>query len=265
MVTGLSTLMTAANVALSISIFALTVSSLRNGRRPSHGRSWLFFAAASLTLLVHASVEAISPGTLQEVAGVFEIATIALLGGGFVLLYGADRDELRRLQAAAELDPMTQLYNLRVFRTLADARLAAATNDRTPLAVAVLDLDGFKDVNDTFGHPAGDRALRLVATAIRASLRASDVAARYGGDEFALLLNGCDAPSADRILHRIRNTVAALSSAAGEPVSLSAGIASFPECGGGIDELVQRADAALLAAKRGGKNDVRHATAAEHA
>jgi diguanylate cyclase (GGDEF)-like protein len=260
--TGLSTLITAANVALSISIFALTVSSLRNRRGPAHGRSWLFFAAASLTLLAHAIVEALEP-TSPEVAGVFEIATVSLLGGGLVLLYGADRDELRRLQGAAERDPMTQLYNLQVFRTLADARLS--TTAATALAVAVLDLDSFKDVNDTFGHPAGDRTLRLVATAIRASLRASDIAARYGGDEFVLLLDGCDGASAERILHRIRSTVAALSTAAGEPVSLSAGIASSPECGRAIDELIQRADAALLLAKRGGKNDVRHAPTPEHA
>src|SRR5437868_3038397 len=109
--TGLNALTTAANVALSLSIFALTVSSLRNGRAPAHGRSWLFFAAASSTLLVHALVEAIAPAS-TEIAGVFEIATVSLLGGGLVLLYGADRDDLRRLETAAQRDGMTQLYNL---------------------------------------------------------------------------------------------------------------------------------------------------------
>jgi len=258
---GLHTLTSAANVALALSILALTVSSLRSGGRPSHGRSWLFFAAASGTLVIHAFLGALEVGN-SDLSDIFEVATAALLAGGFVYLYGADREELRRLQTAAERDPMTQLYNVRTFRALADARIAAAEG-RVPLAIAVFDLDGFKRVNDTHGHPAGDRALGLVATAVRASLRASDVAARYGGDEFILLLDGCDDDAADRIVQRIRRTVAALSIGVGEPLTVSVGVATYPSCGRELDVLVARADEALFAAKRAGKNDVRHALAAE--
>jgi diguanylate cyclase (GGDEF)-like protein len=258
---GLHTLTSAADVALAVSILALTVSSLRSGGRPSHGRSWLFFAAASGTLVAHALLATLEQGN-SDVSDLFEVATAALLGGGFVFLYGADRDELRRLQTAAERDPMTQLYNVRTFRALADARIAAS-GERASLAIAVLDLDGFKRVNDTHGHPAGDRALGLVATAVRASLRTSDIAARYGGDEFILLLDGCDDAAAERIVQRIRRTVAALSIGIGEPLSLSAGLATYPACGRVLDELVRRADEALFAAKRAGKNDVRHALAPE--
>ena len=258
---GLHTLTSAANVALALSILALTVSSLRSGGRPSHGRSWLFFAAASGTLVIHAFLGALEVGN-SDLSDIFEVATAALLAGGFVYLYGADREELRRLQTAAERDPMTQLYNVRTFRALADARIAAAEG-RVPLAIAVFDLDGFKRVNDTHGHPAVDRALGLVATAVRASLRASDVAARYGGDEFILLLDGCDDDAADRIVQRIRRTVAALSIGVGEPLTVSVGVATYPSCGRELDVLVARADEALFAAKRAGKNDVRHALAAE--
>ena len=120
-------------------------------------------------------------------------------------------------------------------------------------------------MNDTHGHPAGDRALRLVATAVRASLRASDIAARYGGDEFIVLLDECDDATAQRILHRIRSTVQALSVGVGEPISFSAGLASYPECGHTFDELVHRADEALFVAKRAGKNDVRSALALDRA
>lgn len=258
---GLHTLTEAANVALALSILALTVSSLRGGGRPSHGRSWLFFAAASLTLVVNAAFDALEVGR-TDIADVFQVATAALLGTGFAFLYGADRDELRRLQSAAERDPMTQLYNVRAFRALVEARIAAAGANAS-LAIAVLDLDGFKRVNDTHGHPAGDRALGLVATAVRASLRASDVAARYGGDEFILLLDACDDAAAERIVQRIRRTVAALSIGIGEPLTLSAGLATYPACGRAFDVLVARADDALLDAKRAGKNDVRHALAPE--
>ena len=105
----------------------------------------------------------------------------------------------------------------------------------------------------------------VVLLAVRASLRSSDVAARYGGDEFIVLLDGCDDEGAARIVHRIRHTVGALSSGAGEPISLSAGIASFPACGDDLDELIRQADDALFVAKRAGKNDVRHALAADRA
>ena len=258
---GLQTLTAAANVALALSILALTVSSLRSSGRPSHGRSWLFFAAASVTLVIHAVLEA-APSLAPEVSAMFEVATAALLGGGFVLLYGADREELRRLQAAAERDSMTQLYNLRMFRALANARVEAADEDGR-MAIAVLDLDGFKQVNDTRGHPAGDEALRLVATAVRASLRTSDIAARYGGDEFILLLDRCDDAAAERIVQRIRSTVEALSTATGGAVQFSAGLATYPACGRALDELIRKADEALFVAKRAGKNDVRHALATD--
>jgi diguanylate cyclase (GGDEF)-like protein len=262
-VVGLHTLTQAANVALALSILALTASSLRGRGRPSHGKSWLFFAGASVTLVVHAVLDTLEIGR-TDIADIFQVATAALLGTGFVYLYGADRDELRRLQAAAERDPMTQLFNVRTFRTLAEARILAA-GERAAFAIAVLDLDGFKRVNDTHGHPAGDRALSLVATAVRASLRASDIAARYGGDEFILLLDGCDDAAAERIVQRMRRTVAALSIGIGEPLSVSAGVATYPSCGRALDELIARADEVLLDVKRAGKNDVGHALAPERA
>jgi len=260
---GLHTLTAAANVALALSIFAVTASSLRNGQRPSHGRSWLFFAAASTTLVLHAVLDALGPGFPSDVASLLEVTTTAFLAAGFVYLYGADREELHRLQTAAERDPMTQLYNVRTFRVLAAARLEAVGQDG--LGIVVLDLDGLKQLNDTRGHPAGDRALRLVATAVRASMRGSDIAARYGGDEFLLLLDGCDDDAAARIVHRIRNTVQALSTGAGEPISFSAGIASSPALGRDLDELIRKADDALIAAKRAGKNDLRHALTPDRA
>ena len=257
---GLQTLLSAANVALALSILALTLSSLRSGGRPSHGRSWLFFAAASGTLVLHALLEATdrAPG----LAALFEVATAALLGGGFVFLYGADREALRRLQSEAERDAMTQLYNLRMFRALAIARLEASGDDAR-LAIAVIDLDGFKQVNDTHGHPAGDQALRLVATAVRASLRTSDIAARYGGDEFILLLDRCDDAAADRIVQRIKHTVQALSGGVGDPISFSAGLAVYPSVGRDLDTLIREADAALFVAKRAGKDGIRSALAVD--
>ena len=93
---GFHSVTAAANLALALSILALTLSSLRHRLRPAHGRSWLFFAAASVTLVLKSVLEALDYNT--DLGAVFEVATAALLGGGFVFLYGADSDELRRLQ-----------------------------------------------------------------------------------------------------------------------------------------------------------------------
>ncbi|HUG55978.1 MAG TPA: GGDEF domain-containing protein [Candidatus Limnocylindrales bacterium] len=247
-----------ANLALALTILALTLSTFR-GRRPRHIRSWVFFGLASLTLVVSTGLEVV--GIAEPLPRAFHVLTTTFLAIGFAFLYGADQNEMRRVQELAERDAMTGLYNLRTFRKLAGDRLAHAVSHAGRCAVAVLDLDGFKRLNDTQGHPAGDHILQLVARAMSANLRSSDVAARYGGDEFVLFLDRCDADEARSIVKRICASAMALSRAAGGGVSLSAGIALFPECGSDVDGLVRSADMALLGVKRAGKNDVRVAAA----
>ncbi|HET8569375.1 MAG TPA: GGDEF domain-containing protein [Candidatus Limnocylindria bacterium] len=250
-----------ANVAVAFSIVALTLSSLRVRRSPIAARSWLFFGLASLTLLAHASLDLMT-AEYAQFASVMQLATSALLGAGFVLLYGADRDGVEKVEKQAEQDTLTGLLNLRSFRAAAAQRTARTVDHKGSCAVAVLDLDGFKDVNDTKGHPAGDRVLQAVASAIKANLRAADLAARYGGDEFVILLDRCDRLEARRIAQRIRWSVEVLTAARGSRVSLSCGVAVCPESGRDIDELIHKADAMLLAVKRGGKNDIKLANGA---
>jgi len=163
--------------------------------------------------------------------------------------------ELERLVVS---DPLTGLYNRRY---LVD-RLAQEMNrvDRYggTLAFAMIDLDGFKPVNDKYGHVFGDRLLRAVATEISRSLRTPDVAARYGGDEFAVILPQTQPEGALRVCERIRKAVDQLALNAGdEPVSVTAslGVANYPgELISTAEELVHAADEALYGAKRGGKN-----------
>jgi diguanylate cyclase (GGDEF)-like protein len=244
----------AANLTLALSILALTLSSFRSGRRPRHARSWVFFGAASGTLVAYTALQAVDAPLLA--AAPFQLATTALLAIGFVLLYGADQEQLGRIEDEARRDALTGLYNLRAFRALATERLAEARDRGTGCAVAILDLDGFKTLNDTRGHLVGDRVLRLVGHAVGANLRGRDVAARYGGDEFVLLLDRCDASEAHRIVERIRASVSALTAAGGGPVSASGGIAGSEENGADLEGLIAAADAALLRAKRAGKDDV---------
>src|SRR5205814_2550243 len=242
-----------ADLAIAISIAALSVSALRSGRRPRRMRSWLFFALASVTLVAHSAF-----GTQGEAhadaAALFELLTLALFAIGFVLLYGSDREQLRSIETRAELDSTTGLLNRQAFREQVAKRLHRPR--RGPSAVAVVDLDGFKAVNDSRGHPAGDEVLGLVATAIRANLRADDLASRYGGDEFVVYLADCPVDSALRIMERIRAVVAAVTAGSGSTGTAPVGLALSAGRGQAFAELVDTADRALLSVKRSGKNQL---------
>lgn len=242
-----------ADLAIAISIAALSISALRSGRRPPRMRSWVFFALGSLTLVAHTAYDTLGAGQ-AETAALFKLLTLALFAVGFVLLYGADREQLRSIETRAELDPTTGLLNRQAFRELVAARLRRSR--RGPSAVAVVDLDGFKAVNDEHGHPVGDEVLGLVATAIRANLRAQDLASRYGGDEFVVFLADCPVDSALRIMERIRAVVAGVTAASGSTVTASVGLALSADGLADLDELIRTADRALLTVKRSGKNQL---------
>jgi len=249
----LQSFLASADLAIAISIAALSVSALRSGRRPRRMRSWLFFALASTTLVVHSAFGTLGAGQ-AEAAALFELLTLALFAIGFVLLYGADREQLRNIETRAELDPTTGLLNRQAFGELVAAHLRRRRGQ--PSAVAVVDLDGFKAVNDSRGHPAGDEVLNLVATAIRANLRAQDLASRYGGDEFVVFLADCPAESALRIMERIRAIVAGVTGASGSTVTASVGLALSVDGADGLDDLIRTADGALLSVKRSGKDQL---------
>jgi len=248
-------LLVVADLGLAVSLIALTLSALRNRRMPAQMRSWLFFSTASITLLGHTAVDAFgAPPGLEDLSAILELLTVGALGVGLAFLYGADREVMRRLEGEAESDPATGLYNRPTFRAIAQRRLARPDVPRC--ALAVLDLDGFKQVNDRYGHPQGDRVLQLVAAALRANLRARDVAARYGGDEFVVLFDDCDARAAELVIERIRRSVHSMSEVASSAVTISAGVAGYPEAARDVDGLVAAADEALIVAKRAGKDRV---------
>ncbi len=117
------------------------------------------------------------------------------------------------------------------------------------------DVDGFKDYNDTYGHPAGDEVLKKVAGILVASTRAGDCSARYGGEEFAVLLPDTVGEAALEVAERIRSRVAR-QEFPGRKITLSVGLAEFPRDGDTAERLIASADAALYAAKREGKNRI---------
>jgi diguanylate cyclase (GGDEF)-like protein len=164
------------------------------------------------------------------------------------------------LRELAQTDPLTGLANLRAFRARLDEEVKRAVRYRTPLTCVMADMDQLKPVNDELGHAAGDRAIAAVAAVIREELRETDFGARYGGDEFVVLLPHTSAEEgrvfAERVCSRLKETQLEL---AGRLVALGAsfGVASITDGGEDAAEaLVRQADAALYAAKRAGRGRV---------
>jgi diguanylate cyclase (GGDEF)-like protein len=161
-------------------------------------------------------------------------------------------------QTQASSDPLTGLANRRSLEN----RVHDLQRERVPFGVAYGDLDHFKLLNDTHGHEAGDQALRLFSRVLRDSIRPTDIASRYGGEEFVLVLPGADTDAASRVLERIReNLVLALTGGKVAPFTVSFGLASSLDADT-FEAVVAIADKALLAAKAAGRDRVIVATSA---
>ncbi len=164
----------------------------------------------------------------------------------------------RIVERQALVDSLTGLANRRSVEETLRAELARAARFGDQICVVLADLDDFKQVNDSFGHAAGDTVLRAFAQTLQETVRESDVAGRWGGEEFALVLTGTDAPGGARFAERARAAIAervVVVEGAALSVSASFGVASYPECPE-LGELLAAADTALYAAKRQGKNRV---------
>ena len=171
-----------------------------------------------------------------------------------------DVTERRRMEAALEHralhDPLTNLANRSLFFDRLHQAIHSARRQGAQLAVVMLDLDGFKSVNDAYGHAAGDEVLKIVATRLSEGLRAEDTAARIGGDEFAWILpHVAGRRAVNRMVHKRLD--AAQESIVVErkrvDVGVSAGVALYPDDGRDADTLVRHADAAMYAVKRNGR------------
>lgn len=169
------------------------------------------------------------------------------------------------VQELAITDPLTGVFNRRGLFQLGEREVERALRFHDPLSVAMLDLDHFKQVNDTYGHPIGDRVLHKLAACCRMQMRNVDVLARYGGEEFILLLPETDLANATQVAERVRESIATLvvsaepnQSATGKTVhiTVSLGVASLTPEMSNLATLIEHADHALYCAKRAGRNCV---------
>ena len=174
-----------------------------------------------------------------------------------------------QLLAKSRIDTKTGLLNAATWDSEAEAEITRAVRTRSPLSVALLDIDHFKVVNDTHGHLAGDQALQAITGALREQLRSYDLAGRFGGEEFAILLPQTHEAHALSIAERLRTHIAAMSipidggtrSGGCIRLTVSVGVAALGVAGAELTDLLAAADAALYFAKETGRNKTHLATA----
>ena len=218
----------------------------KNNKSAASLYDYSLFAVASLNVVCHLSA-AFSRHLFD---GPFFLAELSKTASYVVMLSGALLDQARlfeQVRSMAVSDPLTGLANYRRLISVLEAELDRSRRTQRPFSVVLLDMDGLKTINDHYGHLTGSRAIVRLSKILRSHSRAIDTAARYGGDEFALVLPEAGPDIAGRVVSRIRERL----SAEAEPpaLSVSAGVAAFPADGDTPEKLLGAADRALYGMK----------------
>jgi diguanylate cyclase (GGDEF)-like protein len=228
---------------------------------------------ASWQILVTQTLASQSGQTIEiEHAGrVYECELVPIREGNYVNLYARDITERKRAEEEVQLlqaqlreqairDPLTGLYNRRYLNETLERELARATREDYPVSCVMIDIDHFKNVNDTFGHAAGDAMLQSLGAQLVNQSRVADLVYRYGGEEFLVILPNVTAEIAFQIAERWRRTFLAstvlLQDSSSANATLSCGISEFPAHGSSGGELIAAADQAMYRAKAMGRNRV---------
>jgi diguanylate cyclase (GGDEF)-like protein len=255
-------------VFVGAAVFTLVVAFLA-WRRNSRAAGWFLLAWGLLeTFTIATAIRLLfsepenAEGLLYYGLPLSMVAAAVLVALGVADRLRDQRIALSEAERRAQTDALTGVLNRRSLVERLDAACLRARARGLPIALLFIDLDHFKDINDSFGHPAGDACLKAIVGPIQAELRQSDVIGRYGGEEFVVILSSADATAAEPIAERICKRVADLRvEGFGKPIGLtcSIGVATSDTLGVWGEHLIARADAAVYAAKRSGRNRVKFA------
>ena len=231
------------DIASNYYIFVVVFSAYAfSSRLAVAGQVTLASAASALPLFYATARFSHTPARVAV-----DILTLVVIAGIVTVLREGLQARQRRLEELTVRDPLTGVGNYRLLTERLDYEIARHRRSGAALSVLVFDLDGFKEINDTFGHQVGDRVLADVARALTGSIREQDTVARQGGDEFSIVAPQTDSEQAWRLAARAQRAVAVATNGS---LSTSVGIATFPADAGDPDRLVARADADLRANKQ---------------
>ncbi len=251
-------------IFLGAAIFTLIVAFL-SWRRGNNASGWFLIAWGLLEAFTIATAIRLLAGDADDSWLLFYGLPVSMISASVLIALGvADRVRGQRLalteaERRAQTDPLTGVLNRRALIERLDLACTRARARGLPIGLLFIDLDHFKEINDSYGHPAGDACLAAVIAPIQAELRQSDVIGRYGGEEFVVILSSASSASAHAIAERIRERVADVRvEGFGLPihVTCSIGVAASDTLGVWGEHLIARADAAVYAAKRAGRNRV---------
>lgn len=229
---------------------------MRRWRHSPAARGWL--ALPLLLFAPAAAAQRLLGATVTETTLTVLLAMMALTLAVVLVLYRRQRLLTALLRQESRTDHLTHIPNRRYFFEVLDSNIAMASRHGQPLCLAVLDVDHFKEVNDTYGHTAGDKVLVKIADSLQARLRRSDSVGRLGGEEFAVQLPMTSLGAGALIAERLRQHIAALEFPELDPsltVSCSIGVAVFA-ADMSAEALYHQADSALYRAKGGGRNQI---------
>ncbi|HVO44907.1 MAG TPA: diguanylate cyclase [Steroidobacteraceae bacterium] len=267
---GLATLVNALGniLFLGSAVFTLSVCVLA-WSRGSRAAGWFLFAWSVMEgFVIATAVHLLTHGTDAHEQLLYTGLPLSMVAAAVLTALGiADRLREQRLalteaERRAQTDSLTGVLNRRSLIERLDAACLRARARGLPISLLFIDLDHFKQINDSFGHQAGDACLAAIIPPIQAELRQSDVIGRYGGEEFVVILSSADAAAAHPIAQRILERVAGVRvEGFGEPIALtcSIGVATSDTLGVWGEHLIAHADAAVYAAKRSGRNRVQFA------
>ena len=232
---------------------AASLAALRGGGREARAADVARDVAALQTVLLHALREDLAEDPVRFAEAVEQLVeAISAIQAEAMEAHVQTRS--RELESQANTDPLTGLGNLRALQRQLATLLDVRKRYQHPFAVLLMDIDGLKRINDSHGHPAGDRVLMQVGMSLRRSIRSVDTAARIGGDEFCVLLPEQDLKSAAKLAARLATAIEEEVASPGDPpITVSIGVAASPEHGDEAEALIDTADRAMYRAKAAGE------------